>query len=115
MKYLQTLFFVCAFFFIGSSVNAQKENVSLEINHETTMADLATIKTQLLEKGAYFQMQDLKFNDEGTIEAISVTVNFNDGFKGSAKVSEFNESKKIRIIRNYEKEGKEAFCIGDCN
>lgn len=113
-NYLLTSITFCLFLFITFTSFAQKENIHFEINEKTTMADLAQLKSSMLDLGASFQMKDLAFDNEGFIEAINVTVNFNDGFKGEATMSNFKQGKKLHIIRNYDKEGKEAFCIGLC-
>lgn len=115
MKYLQfSLLILFGFAFSMTSV-AQKENVNVEINSETTAADLAQIKTDLLDHGAYFQMKDLEFTDEGKLSAIHVIVNFNDGHKGESKMSNFQEGKVLRIVRDYKEGAEKPFCIGSCD
>ena len=98
---------------LASSAQSDKADVRAEITGATTMADLSAIKVQMLEAGAYFQMKDLEFDDEGQVTRISVSVNFNDGHNGSASVSDFSNGKKLVILRSYS-DSSRPFCIGDC-
>jgi hypothetical protein len=113
-NYLLSSITCCLFLFVSFTSIAQKENVHFEINEKTTMSDLAQIKSSMLDLGAYFQMKHLAFDEDGYIEAINISVNFNDGYQGEARMSNFKQGKVLHIIRNYDKEGDNAFCIGSC-
>ena len=117
MKHLQLTLLAASIclFSLASSAQTDKGNVRFEIDETTTMQDLAKIKMGMLEHGAYFQMKDLEFTDEGTVKSIHVTVDFNDGYKGDANVDDFSDGKKIRIIRDHSEGSKIPFCIGQCD
>lgn len=115
MKYLQISLLFLFGFVLNQNLSAQKEDINLEINSGTTMTDLAEMKTMLLDHGAYFQMKNLKFTDEGTVSSIHVIVNFNDGFKGESQMSNFEDGKTLRIERHYEEGAEKPFCIGKCD
>lgn len=87
--------------------------LEFEITGETTMNELAQIKSELMEHGAMFNMYNLKFDEEGRLTAISVKVDFLDGNKGTANKNDFSDGSSIRIIRDYDNKEK-PFCIGDC-
>jgi hypothetical protein len=87
--------------------------LEFEITGETTMSELAQIKSELMERGAMFNMYNLKFDEEGRLTAISVKVDFLDGNKGTASKTNFSDGSSIRIIRDYDSKEK-PFCIGDC-
>lgn len=116
MKFLQLTLFAAILSLSTFSAAAQsdKGDIRLEINGQTTMLDLANIKTTMLEHGAFFQMKDLTFDDDGFVKSIYVIVNFNDGHKGEANVLDFSNGKKLMIIRNHSEGAKTPFCIGQC-
>jgi len=117
MKFLQLTLLAAILSLSSFSVAAQseKENVNLEINGQTTMADLAMVKRSMLDHGAYFNMKDLEFTDDGFVKSIHVTVKFDDGFHGEANILDFSGDKKLKIIRDYSEGAKTPFCIGQCD
>jgi hypothetical protein len=116
MKFLQLALIaaILSLSTLSAAAQSDKDDVRLEINGQTTMLDLSTIKSTMLDHGAFFQMKDLTFDDDGFVQSIHVTVNFNDGFKGEANMLDFSNGKKLMIIRNHSEGAKTPFCIGQC-
>lgn len=111
---MKTILFTLAISLMSFLASAQiTGRLEFEINGETTMSELAQIKSELMEHGAMFNMYNLKFDEEGRITAISIKVDFLDGHKGTASKTDFSDGSSIRIIRDYDNKEK-PFCVGDC-
>ena len=90
------------------------EVCSLKITNNTTKAELEDIAKFLQnEKNVAFDFSNSTFDDNGIIKDADISVDFGDGFEGSARANNFSlKTHDFGFRRNYNPDGKGAFMIG---
>lgn len=95
------------------SITAEK--AILEIDPKTTRAELTEIARQFLdEKNIVIDFSKSTFNKKGCIQDVNLSVDCNDGMKGTATSSRaLLRINSIGFIRDYRVGSKVPFAIGD--
>lgn len=103
----------------NASINIiTKDLVLVTFNQSVTKNDLKTLsKTLKKSKNIDLDYSQSTFDHKDRISKLRFKVNCNDGYEGNAY--DYNRyelrTSKIGFIRDYKKEGKEAFAIGKLN
>jgi len=95
------------------SITAEK--AFLEINPKTTRAELTQIAQQFLDKkNIVVDFSKSTFNKKGFIQDVNLSVDCNDGMKGSTTSSRaLLRINSVGFIRDYRVDSKVPFAIGD--
>ncbi len=118
MDKIKLISLIIALIFVGCATTDKsalslnkKEDVLIIIKENWTIDSLTNTQNVLKRKGIDFQFSGLKFKS-GKIDSISIKVNTNDGYKGSASTAESNLKDNFGFFRNYDKKFKHQFAIG---
>ena len=118
MDKINTIVLTTLFLLVGCAASDKatlslnkKDDILIIINENWTIDSLNNTQNILKRKGIDFQYSGLKFKS-GKIDSLSIKVNTNDGYKGSASTSESNLKDNFGFFRNYDKKFKHQFAIG---
>jgi hypothetical protein len=95
-----------------ASFTIPKDVVYAEFTNNSKFSDLVKIKDDMAVKGITLNYIFLEFDDYNNLQAISIEVNCNDGFKGSAATKRLTNFRKMSFTRDYRDGAKVAFSIG---
>jgi len=95
-----------------ASFTAPKDVIYVEFTNESSFNDLVKIKDSMAEKGITLSYKIIEFDEYNNLKAISIEVDCNDGFKGSAATKRLNNFQKISFTRDYRDGAKIPFAIG---
>ncbi len=117
---MKTNIFLVLFFLFGFSlihiqgqttVNKGKNRVEVIFTNKLTFDDLVKIKADLKAKNITIVYQKIEFDKEKHLSAINISVDCNDGFKGSVSSKPLTNDNKVRFCRDFSKKSKEPFAI----
>ena len=85
-----------------------KDVVVMSINKNTTKEQINDYQTQLKEANIILNINKIEFGLDNKIKFLSISVDCNDGFKGSVNQT-LNGNEKIGFYRIYEKKAPKPF------
>ncbi len=92
-----------------AGLNNQKDKVVLTIDENTTSAELEDYRVKLEARNIDFRVKRFELeNSTGKIVSIEISVDCNDGFKGTIK-QRLNMNKIVGFYRNYNKNSQSPF------
>jgi hypothetical protein len=92
-----------------AGLNNQKDKVVLTIDENTTSAELEDYRVKLEARNIDFRINKIEQeNSTGKIISIEISVDCNDGFKGTIK-QRLNMNKVVGFYRNYNKKSQSPF------
>lgn len=95
----------------GLSISDQK--VTCTISQTTTEGQLQKFRTELWEKKKIrLDVDQLDVNPDHQISRIKISVDCNDGFKGSAQMVFKDNTSKMTFYRIYDEKAESPFGIG---
>lgn len=96
----------------GLSISDQK--VRCVISQNTTEGQLQEFKAELWEKKKIrFDVERLDFTSDKRISRIKISVDCNDGFKGTAQMLFKDNNSKMNFYRIYDEKAESPFGIGE--
>lgn len=122
MKQLITLVLIATVFIFSSSFkiknahrNLETESAKIEVifNRQLDFADLVKIKLDMATKGVILDYKKLQFDENGKLKAIDFSVDFKDGFSGSASNDELTNESRFGFFRDYDKKANSPFGTGN--
>jgi hypothetical protein len=119
---MKNLLFIAIIFFGLSACSDDRKTeftynddvCSLIITNNTTQAELEEIADFLQnEKNVKFDFSNSTFDDDGVIKDADISVDFGDGFEGTARANNFSlRANDFGFKRNFNPDGEGAFRIG---
>lgn len=88
-----------------------KENVKIIFTNQLTADDLEVIQSKLADQGIFLDFQKIKYNKEKKLEALGFSVDFKDGFSGTASCASVNDC-SFGFVRDYSENAKVSFATG---
>ncbi|GAB3050870.1 hypothetical protein [Spirosoma pulveris] len=111
------LFVVTSFlgwFVEGDGLSISDQEVKCVISQNTTESQLQEFKTELWEKkNIRFDVERLDFTADKRISRIKISVDCNDGFKGTAQMVFKDNNSKMNFYRIYDEKAESPFGIGE--
>ena len=98
----------------GDGLSISDQKVKCVISQNTTESQLQNFKTELWEKKKIrFDVERLDFTSDKRISRIKISVDCNDGFKGSAQMVFKDDNSKMNFYRIYDEKAESPFGIGE--
>lgn len=121
MKRVTALLLVVMAFVFSSSftVNSMSQHSNSENNYievvfsrQLDFNDLVKIKLDMANKGAVLNYKTLAFDENGKLKSIDFSIDFKDGFSGSAWEDQLTNQSRFGFFRNYDKDVASPFGTG---
>ena len=114
MRPLFSIVLLTILFVSGNSFRTRDTDSNVEIifNRHTGFTELVMIKGYLEKKHVILDYRKIEFNKQGELIAIGFSVDFQDGFSGSASTDNLKSELRFGFNRNYSKDSKSPFGTG---
>lgn len=93
---------------INTGLLVDSTKVTLSIDKNTTNDEINSFQTRLKELNIDLNIDKIEFGSDNKIKFLSISVDCNDGFKGSVNQT-LGDNDKIGFYRVYDKNGQSPF------
>lgn len=93
-------------------IKPEKGYIEVVFSRQLDFNDLVKIKLDMANKGAVLNYKSMAFDENGKLKSINFSIDFKDGFSGTAWDDQLTNQSRFGFFRNYDKNSASPFGTG---